>query len=82
MKRTDLARRAARTVLAAGVVGSAAVGSAVDGSAAGFVSASPAVESASAPAVAESALLDVLPNPLNCLLTTGWAVFCLGIPLS
>ncbi|SUA73678.1 Uncharacterised protein [Nocardia otitidiscaviarum] len=26
--------------------------------------------------------LDLLPVQLNCLLSTGWAAFCLGLPLS
>ncbi|MEU0545042.1 hypothetical protein [Nocardia sp. NPDC005978] len=30
---------------------------------------------------AASSLLDLLPVQLNCLLSTGWAAFCLGLPL-
>ncbi len=26
--------------------------------------------------------LDYLPPQLNCLFSTGWAAFCLGVPLS
>lgn len=26
--------------------------------------------------------LDLLPPQLNCLFSTGWALFCLGLPLS
>lgn len=26
--------------------------------------------------------LDLLPPQLNCLFSTGWAAFCLGVPLS
>ncbi|WP_460701106.1 hypothetical protein [Nocardia thraciensis] len=73
MKRTDLVRRTALAVLATGSVGAAAV---VPAAAAPVV---PAPAPPSAPAVSP---LDVLPTPLNCLLTTGFAVFCLGVPLS
>ncbi|WP_068027808.1 hypothetical protein [Nocardia mexicana] len=73
MKRTDLVRRTALAVLATGAVGAATV---VPAAAAPAV---PAPAPPSAPAVSP---LDVLPTPLNCLLTTGFAVFCLGVPLS
>ncbi|WP_280266433.1 hypothetical protein [Nocardia wallacei] len=71
MKRTDLVRRTALAVLATGAVGAATVVPAA--------AEAPAPAPPSAPAVSP---LDVLPTPLNCLLTTGFAVFCLGVPLS
>ncbi|GAB0106664.1 hypothetical protein JMUB6875_56510 [Nocardia sp. JMUB6875] len=74
MKRTDLVKRIATAVLAAGVVGAVA---------AGPVAAAPvdAVPDLRSQPVATS-WLDLLPPQLNCLFSTGWAVFCLGIPLS
>ncbi len=71
MKRTDLVKRIALTAAATGAVGAATV----------VPAAAAPVESATA-APAPASLLDVLPNPLNCLLSTGFAVFCLGVPLS
>ncbi|WP_187685486.1 hypothetical protein [Nocardia wallacei] len=72
MKRTDLVKRIALTVAATGAVGAATVVPAT---------AAP-LESAAVAPPAPASLLDVLPDPLNCLLTTGFAVFCLGVPLS
>ncbi|NKY88370.1 hypothetical protein [Nocardia veterana] len=44
----------------------------------------PAPNSTASPAgpAAAVSLLDLVPNPLNCLLSTGFAMFCLGLPLS
>lgn len=33
------------------------------------------------PQAAQVSLLDLLPTPLNCLLSTGYALLCLGVPL-
>ncbi|WP_433563459.1 hypothetical protein ACQP1O_39990 [Nocardia sp. CA-151230] len=73
MKRTDLVKRIATAVLATGVVGVAAVAP---------VAAAPvdAVPDYQSHAVAVS-WQDLLSPQLNCLLSTGWAAFCLGIPL-
>ncbi|MBB5914412.1 hypothetical protein BJY24_003279 [Nocardia transvalensis] len=72
MKRTHLTRRAALTVLATGAIGAAIV-----------TPAAAEVPAATTPTMAAPvSLLDLLPNPLNCLLSTGFAAFCLGVPLS
>ncbi|MBF6172873.1 hypothetical protein [Nocardia blacklockiae] len=82
MKRTELVRRIALAVLATGAVGAATtLPAAAADSATAEVAPAAAVATDPAP-IAPSGLLDVLPNPLNCLLTTGFAVFCLGVPLS
>ncbi|MFE3228391.1 hypothetical protein [Nocardia sp. NPDC059228] len=73
MKRTDLVKRIATAVLATGVVGVAAVAPA----AAAPVDAVP--DHRTHPV--ELSWQDLLPPQLNCLLSTGWAAFCLEIPL-
>ncbi|OJF83119.1 hypothetical protein NS14008_33380 [Nocardia seriolae] len=73
MKRIDLVKRIAATVLATGVVGAVAVAPA----AAASVDAVPDLR-----AQPVASWEDLLPPQLNCLISTGWAVFCLGIPLS
>ncbi|MFE3754848.1 hypothetical protein ACFXO9_11125 [Nocardia tengchongensis] len=73
MKRTDLVKRIAPAVLAAGLVGAVAVAPAA---------AAPvdSVADFRRPSVASS-WVDLLPPQLSCLLSTGWAAFCLGVPL-
>ncbi|MGW4248087.1 hypothetical protein [Nocardia sp. NPDC004722] len=73
MKRTDLVKRTAAAVLATGVVGAVAAAPA-----AASVDAVPDFRSQPA----STSWQDLLPPQLDCLLSTGWAVFCLGIPLS
>ncbi|MFE3261197.1 hypothetical protein ACFXPS_39785 [Nocardia sp. NPDC059091] len=73
MKRTDLVKRIATAVLATGVVGVGAVAPA----AAAPVDAVPDYRSHPG----ALSWQDLLPPQLNCLLSTGWAAFCLGIPL-
>ncbi|MEU1207714.1 hypothetical protein [Nocardia sp. NPDC005825] len=73
MKRTELVKRIAPAVLAAGLVGAVVVAPA----AAAPVDTVPDYRS---PLLATS-WQDLLPPQLNCLLSTGWAAFCLGIPL-
>ncbi|MGW4351271.1 hypothetical protein ACWELJ_04195 [Nocardia sp. NPDC004582] len=76
MKRTELVKRIAAAVLAAGLVGAVVAVPA----AAAPVDTVPDYRS---PLVATSlSWQDLLPPQLNCLLSTGWAAFCLGIPLS
>ncbi|MEV0461858.1 hypothetical protein AB0I30_05115 [Nocardia tengchongensis] len=70
MKRTDLVKRIAPAVLAAGLVGAVAVAPAAAAPVADY----------RPPSVASS-WVDLLPPQLNCLLSTGWAAFCLGVPL-
>ncbi|WP_162958177.1 hypothetical protein [Nocardia yunnanensis] len=74
MKRTDLVKRVAAAVLATGVVGAVAAAPAV----AAPVDAVPDYRSH----LVATSWQDLLPPQLNCLLSTGWAAFCLGIPLS
>ncbi|MVU83640.1 hypothetical protein GPX89_41180 [Nocardia sp. ET3-3] len=74
MKRTDLVKRIAAAVLATGAVGAVAMAPA----AAASVDTAPDLRSQPVATSWE----DLLPPQLNCLLSTGWAVFCLGIPLS
>lgn len=73
MKRTELVKRIAPVVLAAGLVGAVV---AVPAAAAPVET----VPDYRSPSVAAS-WQDLLPPPLNCLLSTGWAAFCVGIPL-
>ncbi|WP_433591963.1 hypothetical protein [Nocardia sp. CA-145437] len=73
MKRAELVKRIAPAVLAAGLVGAVVAAPA----AAAPVDTVPDYRS---PLVAMS-WQDLLPPQLNCLLSTGWAAFCLGIPL-
>ncbi|MTE16537.1 hypothetical protein [Nocardia aurantiaca] len=74
MKRTDLRKRIATAMLATGVVGAVAVAPA----AAAAVDSVPDHRSH----LRATSWRDLLPPQLNCLLSTGWSVFCLGIPLS
>lgn len=73
MKRIDLVKCAAAAVLATGLLGAVAAAPAV---------AAPVtpVPAPSSPLVATS-WQDLLPPQLDCLISTGWAAFCLGIPL-
>ncbi|WP_157126447.1 hypothetical protein [Nocardia mikamii] len=49
--------------------------------AAAVVADSAAVTPVSPRAGQVSSLLDLLPTPLNCLLSTGYALLCLGVPV-
>ncbi|MEC3951533.1 hypothetical protein VMT65_00660 [Nocardia sp. CDC153] len=74
MKRTEHVKRIAVAVLATGFVGAVAAAPV----AAAPVDALPDLRSQPAATSWE----DLLPPQLNCLISTGWAAFCLGIPLS
>ncbi|WP_405134511.1 hypothetical protein [Nocardia sp. NBC_01388] len=75
MTRTDLVKRTAFAVLATGFFGAAVVTPAA---------AAPLAAAPSAPQspVFGTSWQDLLPPPLDCLISTGWAAFCLGVPLS
>jgi|GEM_PF-5372465 len=73
MTRTHPVRRTVIAVVITGVIGTATAG----------LDALTAMDAGPAPGpVVKAPVFDMLPHPLDCLLTTGFALFCLGLPLS
>jgi hypothetical protein len=73
MTRTHPVRSTLIAVLTTGVIGTATVA----------LDAMTAKDAGPAPApVVHAPVLELVPAPLNCLLTTGFALSCLGVPQS